>query len=83
MKIHCVADFVGANLFIEVHMRDLAKGMNAAIRSARPINQNVFALIYFSGCGLHNALNARPVILPLPSHIRRAVIFNGEFIAGH
>jgi len=83
MEIHRVADFVGAYLLVQIHMRDLAERMDAAIRAARAVNQHVFALIYFRRRGLHHALNARPMVLPLPAHIRRAVIFNGEFIAGH
>src|SRR5579863_8551756 len=56
--------------------------MHAGIGAAGAMNANLFAADRFDRV-FQRALYRRAVVLNLPARERRAVIFDGEFVAGH
>ena len=80
MGIQRVAQRIGRHLSREIQMRDLAKGMNARIGSARGVERYALAAEIIGGfldCSLYRWRAG----LSLPARERRAVIFYGQFIA--
>src|ERR1700722_11258248 len=65
-----------------IAMRDLPQRMHAGVGAARAMNPNRLAADR-PDRGLQRALHRRAVVLKLPAAERRAVIFDGEFVAGH
>ena len=63
-------------------MRDLAERMHAGIGAAGAARDGVFAGERLDGFG-EPPLHRSAILLHLPADERRAVIFEGELVAGH
>ena len=71
------AHLIRRNAARAVKMSAKPEGMNARIRSARPRDGDLLPR-HPGKRLLQRLLNARPVDLPLPAAVRRAVIFDNE-----
>jgi hypothetical protein len=82
MRIETVAKTARRKLLLDVDMSDLAARMHAGIGAAGAMHPQIRA-----GHRLHRrfqcALHRRQRVLHLPAEERRAVIFDGELVAGH
>src|SRR5260221_12209043 len=82
MRIQAIAKASRNEMFRNVAMRDLRQRMHAGVGAAGTVNANRLAADRLDR-GLQRALHRGAIILDLPAAERRAVIFDGEFIAGH
>ena len=82
MRVERVADGVGFPLAREIDMRDLAARMHAGIGAAGALHQRLLARQRLDRRG-ERALHGELIGLDLPAAERRAVIFDGELVAGH
>ena len=63
-------------------MRDLRQRMHAGVGAAGAMNTNLLAADRLDRV-FQRALHRGAIVLDLPAAERRAVIFDGEFVAGH
>ncbi len=82
MRVQPIAQASRHKLFRDVAMRDLRSRVHTGIGAARAVDAHLFAADRLHG-GLQRALHRRGIILDLPAGERRAVIFDGELVAGH
>src|SRR6202048_1675133 len=69
-------------MFGNIAMRDLRDRMHAGVGAARAVNANLLAADRLDRI-FDRALHRGAIVLDLPAAIRRAVIFDDEFVAGH
>src|SRR6266404_5288295 len=69
-------------MFCDVAMRHLRQRMHAGIGAAGAVHANLLAADRLDR-GLQRALHGGAIVLDLPAAERGAVIFDGEFVAGH
>ena len=82
VKIDRIAHRVVIPIFGEIDMRDLAERMHAGVGAPGTGNNDALAGEGRDRVGEH-ALHRNAVVLRLPADKRRAVIFDGEFVAWH
>src|ERR1700749_3489367 len=82
MEIDGVTDIADAPVLAEIDMRDLTERMDAGIGASGAGDDDALAGKGLDGIGEH-ALHGQAAVLRLPADERRAVIFDGEFVAGH
>src|ERR1700726_1158178 len=82
MRIQPVAQASGHKMLRDVAMRDLPERVHAGVGAAGAMHAHLLSADRFHR-GLERALHGRGVILDLPARERRAVIFDGELVAGH
>ena len=82
MMIDRVAHLVGGEILFKIHMGDLTEGMDAGIGPPCAIDL-ARAAIELGGGGFQRALHRGAIVLPLPTHERAAIIFDGELVARH
>ena len=82
VRVDGIAHLVGAPVFREIDMRDLAQRMHARIGAAGARDPHGMAAQRRESIGEH-ALHRGRVVLPLPAGERRSVVFDGELVAGH
>src|SRR6185437_15454719 len=66
----------------DIAVGNLSEGVHAGIGAARAVDANRLAADRLDRC-LQRALHRGAIVLDLPAAIRRAVIFDGQFVAGH
>ena len=82
MRVQRFADRMGIGLFLDVDMRDLAERMYAGIGTPRSVHAGLLSAEPGYGL-LDTLLDRRTVILALPACIGAAIVFDGQFPAGH
>src|SRR5258706_7026289 len=82
MRVQAVAKASGHKMFRNIALRDVPERVHAGVGAAGAVNANRLAADRLDR-GLQRALHRGTVVLDLPAAERRAVIFDGEFIAGH
>ncbi len=82
MEIDRVAHIIGVPILGKIDMGDLAERMHAGIGAPGAEHGDAFAGKSRDRFGQH-ALHRDAVVLCLPADKRRAVIFDGELVAGH
>ena len=82
VRIHRIAQLVGAPVLREIDMRDLAERVHARIGAPRAGDLHGMIAAASERLGQH-ALHARADALHLPADERRAVILDGELVARH
>src|ERR1700682_6204125 len=82
MRIQAVAQAPRHKMFCNIAMRHLCQRMHAGVGAPSAMNANLLAADRLDR-GFQRALYGGAVVLDLPAAKRRAVIFDGEFVAGH
>src|ERR1700675_356127 len=82
MRVEAVAKPPRHEMLGDIAMRDLRQRVHAGIRTSRAMDANRLAADRLDR-GFQRALHRRTVVLQLPAAERTAVIFDGEFVAGH
>src|SRR5258707_2317031 len=82
MRIQPVAKSPRHEMFCTTGMRDVRARVHAGVGAARAVTANLLAADRLDRI-FDRALHGCAVVLDLPAAIRRAVIFDGEFVAGH
>ena len=82
MEIDRVAHLVDVPILGEIDMRDLAERMHAGIGASGADDRDALAGKSRDRFGEH-ALHRDAIVLRLPADKGRAVIFDGELVAGH
>src|SRR3979409_2306098 len=82
MRIEAVAKASRHEMLCNIAMRDLPQRVHAGVGAPRAVNANIFARARLDR-GFQRALYRWAIVLDLPAAERRAVIFDGEFVAGH
>ena len=81
-RVQRVADLVVGPILDEVEMGDLTERMDAGIGAARAARDDLLAGERSDSFG-EATLHRGAILLHLPADERRAVIFEGELVAGH
>ena len=76
------ADRMGVRVLFDIDMRNLCNRMNARIRPPGTVYARLLAAKPEHGL-FHRLLDRRAVVLALPAGVTAAVIFDGQFPAGH
>ena len=82
MCVQRIAHSVRIPLFRQIHMRHLCARVHTGVRTPGPLHQHPVARKSFNRRG-QDTLHRELISLYLPAAERRAVIFDGQFIAGH
>src|SRR5262245_20913545 len=82
MRVERVAHGVDLPFLRQIYVRDLRPGMHARVRAPCPLYQRFFTRQRFD-CRCQHTLHGKLVRLNLPAAERRAVIFDGQLVAGH
>ncbi len=82
MRVQPVAKAARHEMFGNIAMRHLRQRMHAGVGAARAMNANLLAADRLDR-GFQRALHRGAIVLDLPAAERRAVIFDGELVAGH
>src|SRR5260370_18736315 len=69
-------------MLCNIAMRDLRDRVHAGIGTARAVNESLLAADRVDRI-FDRTLHGSAIVLDLPAAIRRAVIFDGEFVTGH
>src|ERR1700694_4014188 len=82
MRIEPVAKAPRHKMFCNIAMRDLPERMHTGVGAARAVNTNMLAADRLDRI-FQRALHGSAIVLDLPAAVRRAVIFDDDFVAGH
>src|SRR5712672_819970 len=82
MRVQAVAKTARRKMLFDVAMRDLRQRMHAGVGTARAVNANMLAADRLDRV-FQRALHRGAIVLDLPAAERRAVIFDGQLVAGH
>ena len=82
MRVQAVAQPARRKMLCDVAMRDLRQRVHAGVGAARTMDADRFAADRLHR-GFERTLHGGAIVLDLPAGERRAVIFDGELVAGH
>ena len=82
MRVDGIAQLVGAPVLFEIDVRDLAERVHARIGAARARRPSRHDCSSAAIASVSTLCTLAPIALHLPAHERRAVILDGELVAG-
>ena len=82
MRIERIAHRIAGPILGEIEVRHLTERVYARIRAPGTVDPNLLAAKSFER-PFERRLHGRPVLLRLPAHKGRAVIFDCDPVAGH